>query len=108
MHAYYYLLLSDLTMKITANSRQTSPHMSYMTSPHMSYIKKITCIPLTKKIHNRNAQVLTDGNSTTLTTVKNKLALHKIPLDGAFVRANIYIIIKYCYYISGGGNIIHK
>ena len=33
-----------------------------------------------------------DGNSTSSVTVKSlyKVALHKIPLGGAFVRANIY------------------
>ena len=30
MNCACYLLLSDLTMKTTTSSRQTSPHMSYM------------------------------------------------------------------------------
>jgi len=49
-------------------------------------LQKLTCIPLTKNIHETNAQI------STAVTVKSlcKVALHKIPLGGAFVHANIY------------------
>ena len=43
MNIAYYLLLSDLTMKTTTNSRQTSPHISYI---HMH-----TLVYVTKTIH---------------------------------------------------------
>jgi len=55
-------------------------------------LHKITCITLTTKIHSQYKRADLDGNSTssgTMVTVKS-LALHKIPLGVAFVRANIY------------------
>ena len=50
------MLFSNLTTKTTANSRQTSPHISYIHIHTLRY-KKIICIPLTKKIHKRNANL---------------------------------------------------
>ena len=53
---------------------------------------QFTCIPNEDKIHKTNVQISTATSSAATITVKllYKLALHKIPLDGAFVHMNIY------------------
>ena len=52
----------DLTMKTTTNSRQASPHLSYAHIHTYTTLQiKLTCIPLTKKIHKTKRTDL-DGN----------------------------------------------
>ena len=60
-------VFSDLTMKTTASSLQTSTHLSYIHMHTQCY--KITCIPLTKKIHKSNSIADPDGNSGSSVTV---------------------------------------
>ncbi len=86
MNCAYYLLISDLIMKTTTNSRQFLPYISYIYLHTLCYTK-ITCIRLTKKIHKTNAQ-----NSKVTQPLRRLCGycLYKIPLGGTFVRANRY------------------
>ena len=105
------------TMKTTTNSRQTSPHISYN---HIHNITKKNHLHSSNEENSLNEHADLHGNffGGSVVTVKShyKLALYKIPLDGAFVCTSIYklcllhshaqnsliiniiIIINYCHH----------
>ena len=88
------LLLSDLTMKTTTNSRQTS-HMSHIHMHTLCY--KEIHLHSSNEETSQNKPADLDDNSTSfrsyryMVTVKSlyKLALHKILLGDAFVSVDI-------------------
>ena len=96
MNCACYLLLSDLTIKTTTHRRQTFPHISYINIHTPCYIK-ITYIPLTKKIHKSNTNISTETQPLRRLCGYRNIAIKvsyikQMTLDGAFVRANIYIL----------------
>ena len=84
------------------NDHQQQPNFSSHILQTLCY-KKFTCIPMTKKIHKTNMQILTATQRLwrSVVTVKSlyKLAFHKIPLADMF--------INFTYYIHTRNNLIH-
>ena len=82
----------DLTMKTTINSRQTSPHVSFIHIHTHGYKNNRSHFSNDENSQNKRADL--DGSffGGSAVTVKSlyKLALHKILLDDAFMLAIIY------------------
>ena len=58
----YYLLLSDLNMKTTTKSRQTSPHISYILIHTLSY--KQIYLHSSNECNSQNKRTDLDGTCT--------------------------------------------